>query len=115
MRPEKLYLTDIIEAADAIERFVAGVDLTKFLGDELRQSAVLQKLIVIGEAVAQIPAEIRQRYPQVEWRKVVGLRNFAVHAYFSVSFPTVWVTATRDVPVLRKQVAEILEQEFGSK
>ncbi len=51
MRPEKLYLTDIIEAADAIERFVAGIDLAKFLGDELRQSAVLQKLIVIGEAV----------------------------------------------------------------
>jgi uncharacterized protein with HEPN domain len=50
MRPEKLYLTNIVEAADAIERFMAGLDQAKFLGDELRQSAVLQKLIVIGEA-----------------------------------------------------------------
>ena len=85
------------------------------LGDEVRQSAVLQKLIVIGEAVGQISAELRQRYPQVEWRKIVGFRNIAVHTYFSVSFPTVWVTATRDVPLLRNQIVQVLEQEFGSR
>jgi uncharacterized protein with HEPN domain len=54
MRPEKLYLTDIVEAADAIRRFVTEIDRDGFLRDELRQSAVLQKLIVIGEAAARL-------------------------------------------------------------
>jgi len=54
MRLEELYLTDIIEAADAIQRFVRNVDQNTFLKDELLQSAVLQKLMIIGEAASRI-------------------------------------------------------------
>ena len=55
MRPERLYLTDIVEAADAIARFLKEIGESDFMQDELRQSAVLQKLIVIGEAAGRIP------------------------------------------------------------
>ena len=54
MRREGLYLSDIVDAADAIERFISGVDREAFLRDDLRQSAVLQKLIVIGEAASRL-------------------------------------------------------------
>ena len=80
MRPEALYLTDIVEAADAVERFIEGVQREDFFGDELRQSAVLQKLIVIGEAAARLPVEFRERHPEIEWTDIVGFRNIAVHA-----------------------------------
>ena len=46
MRPEELYLADILQAADAVQRFIQGVERHDFFGDDLRQSAVLQKLIV---------------------------------------------------------------------
>jgi uncharacterized protein with HEPN domain len=59
MRPEKLYLSDIFDAADAINRFCIDIDENRFLLDELRQSAVLQKLIVIGEAASHIAIEFR--------------------------------------------------------
>lgn len=62
MRPEKLYLLDIVDAADSIHRFCDPVDFNQFLQDELRQSAVLQKLIVIGEAAAHLPADFRKRH-----------------------------------------------------
>lgn len=84
MRPEKLYLLDIIEAAEAISRFCAHVSEDEFLQDELRQSAVLQKLIVIGEAASRLPGDFRKRHNVIEWEDIVGLRNIAVHEYFAV-------------------------------
>ena len=113
MRSDELYLRDIVEAAETIERFLAGIDRKTFLADEMRQSAVLHKLIVIGEAVARLSKSFRESHPDIEWRDVVGFRNFAVHAYFSISFPIVWVTATKDAPALHKRVSEILAQEYG--
>jgi uncharacterized protein with HEPN domain len=111
MRREASYLADIVEAADAIERFVEGMERDGFFSDEMRQSAVLQKLIIIGEAAARLPASFRERHPEIEWVDIVGFRNIAVHEYFAVSLPIVWVTATQDVPGLRRKVSRILADE----
>jgi uncharacterized protein with HEPN domain len=115
MRPEELYLTDIVEAADAIQRFTEGIQRESFYDDELRQSAVLQKLIVIGKAAARLPVEFRERHPEIEWTDIVGFRNIAVHEYFAVSWTIVWVTATRDVPDLRRKMARILAEEYADE
>ncbi len=108
MRPEELYLTDIVEAADAIDRFCENLPFESFLNDELRESAVLQKLIVIGEAASRLPQAFRERHREIEWADIIGFRNIAVHAYFSVDWPIVWETATSDVPALKKQVQKLL-------
>lgn len=113
MRREELYLTDIVEAADAIRRFIEGIQHGDFLDDELHQSAVLQKLIVIGEAAARLPMEFRERHPEIEWADIVGFRNIAVHEYFAVNWAIVWVTATQDVPDLRRRVARIMAEEYA--
>ncbi len=110
MRPERLYLTDIVEAADAIDRFLAGIGEPMLMQDELRQSAVLQKLIVIGEAVSRLPLEFRKQYPEIPWPDIVAFRNIAVHEYFAVDWRIVWVTATQEVPELRRQIASLLEK-----
>ncbi|MEA3309247.1 MAG: DUF86 domain-containing protein [Chloroflexota bacterium] len=114
MRPEILYLTDMVEAADAIGRFLTQARREEFYGDEVLQSAILQKLIVIGEASARLSAAFRDQYPEVPWADIVGFRNIAVHEYFAVSWPIVWVTATQDVPALREQIATLLDDEFTS-
>jgi len=113
MRPEVLYLQDIVEAAEAIGRFVACVRRRDFMKDELRQAGVLQKLIVIGEAAAHLSREFRDRHPEVEWADIVGFRNIAVHEYFGVSWRIVWVTATDDVPDLHARVSRILSDEYA--
>jgi len=113
MRPEVLYLQDIMQAAEAIGRFMAGVRREDFMVDELRQSGVLQKLIVIGEASAHLSREFKDRHPEIEWADIVGFRNIAVHAYFGVSWRIVWVTATHDVPELHQRVSQILSEEYG--
>ncbi|RLC72407.1 MAG: DUF86 domain-containing protein [Chloroflexi bacterium] len=113
MRREELYLTDIVEAADAIQRFIEGIQREDFFGDELRQSAVLQKLIVIGEAAARLPTEFTNRHPEIEWADIAGFRNIAVHEYFAVDWSIVWVAATQDAPDLRRKVARILAKEYA--
>ncbi len=112
MRREKLYLSDIVEAADAVAVFLSGVERGRFLQDDLLRSAVLQKLSIIGEAAARLPKEFRARHADVEWQDIVAFRNIAVHAYFAVQWSIVWTTATQDVPALRQQVARILAAEY---
>jgi uncharacterized protein with HEPN domain len=111
MRNDRLYLQDIITAADAIQRFIAApADKATFHADELRQSAVLQKLIVIGEAAARLSLDFRTMYSTVEWSDIIAFRNIAVHAYFSIEWSIVWVTAQYDAPKLRVQVQAMLDQ-----
>ncbi|NCO40475.1 MAG: hypothetical protein AUJ96_20145 [Armatimonadetes bacterium CG2_30_66_41] len=94
MRSEALYLQDIVEAADAVERFLTGVEETAFLGSEMLQSAVLLKLILIGEAAPHLSKEFRERHAELEWADILAFRNLSVHAYFGVQWPIVWVSAT---------------------
>jgi uncharacterized protein with HEPN domain len=108
MRPDDLYLRDMLAAAAAIDRFLKGVEPRRFLDDELLQSAVLQKLTVIGEAAARVSPELRMAHPEIEWQLAASLRNIVVHAYFSVDWSIIWQTALKDVPALASKVAPIL-------
>lgn len=112
MRRDELYLRDIVEAADAIAGFLANVREDHFVDNDLLRSAVLQKLIMIGEAAARLSEELKDSHPEIEWADIVAFRNIAIHAYFSVQWPIVWITATQDVPALRQQVLHILAAEW---
>lgn len=112
MRHEKLYLTDIVEAAQAIDRFITGEDFDEFEQNEMMNSAVLQKLMVIGEAATRLPKEFTQRFPEVPWLDIIGFRNIAVHEYFAIRWDIVWVAASEEVPVLKEQIEKILKEEF---
>jgi uncharacterized protein with HEPN domain len=84
MRRERLFLRDIVEAADAIQQFVAGQSRQSFTTSDLRRSAVVQKLTVIGEAAARLPDELKRRHTTIPWMKISAFRNILVHAYFGV-------------------------------
>lgn len=111
MRDERLYLADILEAAEAVSHFVAGMTEDDWIEDEVKHDAVMYRLIVIGEAAARLPKDFRERHSEIAWADIIGFRNFAVHAYFAVSWSVVWVTATEDVPALAEQIAAILAEE----
>jgi uncharacterized protein with HEPN domain len=111
MRSERLYLADIVDAIDAIDRFSVNCDESRFLSDELVQSAVLQKLSLIGEAAARLSAATRASAAHVPWQEIIGFRNVAVHAYFSLDWHLVFVTIRDDLPTLRLAVAALLEAD----
>lgn len=108
MRSERLYLADIDEAISSVEHWMDGCDESSFQANEMLQSAVLQKLSVIGEAAARLSAATWARAPQVPWKEIAGFRNVAVHAYFSVDWRVVYVTAMDDLPGLHEAVCLLL-------
>ncbi|HVN14724.1 MAG TPA: HepT-like ribonuclease domain-containing protein [Anaerolineales bacterium] len=113
MRPEKLYLTDIVEAAQAIERFIMGESFEEFERNEMMNSAVLQKLTIIGEAASRLPKEFTKRFPEIPWADIVAFRNIAIHEYFAIRWDIAWNAATEDVPMLKGQIEKLLREELA--
>ena len=111
MRHDRLYLTDIVEAADHLTQFLAGADFPAFQVSELLRSAVVQKLAVIGEAAARVSDELKTRHPHIPWLQIIAFRNILIHAYFGIDWDVVWRAARNRCPSLRKQVADILAAE----
>lgn len=112
MRTEHLYLRDILEATVSIQQFLNNVSKNEFLESDLLQSAIIQKFSVIGEAASNISESLKTRYPDVQWKEIIGIRNILVHVYFSVNWTLIWKTIREDVPVLHSRIRYILECEY---
>lgn len=112
MRRDQQRLYDVLEALDSVGKMIAGRTETEFLADQTLCYAVAQRLIVVGEAVARLSTEIKERHGAVPWSDIVGLRNILVHEYFGIHWPLVWQTAADHAPVLRQRIATIMAAEF---
>jgi uncharacterized protein with HEPN domain len=112
MRRDRERILDIMEALDSLARSLVDCKEADFLSNDLLYDASAHKLTIVGEAAARISDEMKARYPHVEWRKVIGLRNVLVHEYFGVDRPMVWEVAVVEAPLLRDRIAAILLAEF---
>jgi uncharacterized protein with HEPN domain len=108
-RDYKAYLEDIVQAAQKINRYISGLSVQTFSDDEKTIDAVVRNLEVIGEAVRNIPEDIRDKYPEIAWRRIAGLRNILTHEYFAVSTKIVWDISTNKLPILEQQINKILK------
>ena len=109
MRNYRLYIEDIFEAMTAVRTFVEGMSFDAFVADDKTASAVVRKLEIIGEATKNVPEPIRQKYPQIPWRDMAGMRDRIIHAYFDVNYSIVWETVENRIPLLQPIIAQILK------
>ncbi len=109
MRDYKLYLDDIAEAAKRIEKYVRGFTLEKLKKDSLTVDAVVRNLEIIGEAAKSIPANVKEKYPNIEWKKIAGLRDILVHEYFGIDLEVLWDIIENKLPLLKKQIKRVLK------
>lgn len=107
-RSAQLLLEDMQESLQKIFKFTGGLTREAFMGDELVIDAVLRNFEVIGEAASQLPDEFVEEHPDVEWHKMIGMRNRLIHGYFGVSTAIVWETIQQHLPVLRDQLEELI-------
>ena len=109
MRDYRLYLKDIFTAMVDAQGFVEGMDFEAFAADDKTTSAVVRKLEIVGEATKNVPEAIRQKYSQVPWRQMAGMRARIIHAYFDINYTIVWEVVTELIPPLQPIIQQILE------
>lgn len=103
-------LADILNAIKDINNFVEGMDFESFVNDMEKIYATVYCLQVIGEAVKNIPEEVKEKYHNIPWRKIAGMRDRLIHGYFTVDSERVWETVRRDLPPLKEAITKILEE-----
>ncbi len=103
-----LYLEDIESGCKKVIRYTDGLSFDQFLLDEKTFDAVLRNLEIIGEAVKNVPDEIRNQHPEISWREIAGLRNFIAHVYFSLDLEVLWDVIQVEVPNLLEAIQGII-------
>ena len=110
-RDYKTYLKDIIEAINRIETYTKNLDFDEFSDKSIYQDAIVRNLEIIDEAVKNIPNDLRKKYPNVEWRKIAGLRDILAHSYFGIDIEIVWDVVQNKIPELKEQINLILSKK----
>jgi uncharacterized protein with HEPN domain len=108
------YVEDIVNAMRSASTFIEGMTFRQFQRDQKTVFAAVRALEIIGEAVKKIPGPVRDRYPEIPWKDMAGMRDKLIHEYFGVNLPTLWNTIKKEIPKLEPQFERILRDYESS-
>ena len=112
-RDQIMYLQDIAESCEKILLFTDGLTQSNLLQDEKTYDAVVRNLEIIGEAAKHISDELRVQLPDIEWRKIAGMRDMLAHAYFGIDNDILWDVVQNKVPQLAEAIRAFLNKSRG--
>ena len=102
-----VFIEDILTSIKKIQTYVKNLSFEEFSHDEMRIDAVLRNLEIIGETAGRIPPDVREIYPDIEWRKIVGLRNILIHEYSGVNLKIVWDIIENKLNPLKAELLKV--------
>ena len=102
-----IFIQHILGSLDLIEYFMNNVTKAAFLNNEEKQSAVIRQIEIIGEAVKNLPQPFKEKYIEIPWEDIAGMRDKLMHHYFGVNLETVWQVVKKDLPVLKRKISSV--------
>ena len=109
-RDELVFLEDILECIEKIEDYMESLTEKEFEKNSEKQDAVIRRIEIIGEAVKNISTETKEKYPNIRWREIAGMRDVVIHQYFGVTVGLIWQVATSDIPKLKEKIERIIKE-----
>ena len=107
-RDSKLFVKDIIDAMQSIEKFIGKMSLDELQEDEKTSSAVIRKFEVIGEAAKYMPKKLKDKHKDIQWKSMAGMRDRLIHAYFGIDYKLVWAAIKTEIPKLKPKLKKLL-------
>lgn len=106
-----LYLEDIRDAIASIRSYVGNRTFEELVADRMRLDAVVLRFVTIGEATKQISTSVTARHPEIEWRKIAGLRDISVHSYYAVKPTILWDIIQTKLGPLEDAIETMIREE----
>ncbi|MBI5700234.1 DUF86 domain-containing protein [Candidatus Saganbacteria bacterium] len=106
-RKYNTYLNDMLSSIKKIDGYIRGLSLKDFKANEMVVDAVIRNLEILGEASKNIPNDIKKKHKDVEWKKIAGLRDILIHAYFGIDFDILWDILQNKLPGLKQALKKI--------
>jgi uncharacterized protein with HEPN domain len=108
-RDVNVYIEDIFESLNRVKEYSEGVSREEFFSDHQLQDAIIRRFEIVGEATKQVPDETRDKYPDLPWREMAGLRDVLIHQYSRVSMKRIWNIIENDLDDLIARFSKVVE------
>jgi len=103
-------LLHIIDSITEIENYTSKVSLDEFLSNSMMRFASIKHIEIIGEASNYISEETKNRFTDIQWKQIIGMRHILVHEYFGIDDHLIWQIIINDIPKLKEAILLIINE-----